>query len=67
MMSFGDVMVDEGVPNPALYSAERDVENGPPMGTVIHIWDETHAVPVDVIRSVCEHLDLDPELFGFRH
>ena len=34
---------------------------------VIHIWDASLPVPLDVIRSVCAALDLDPGIFEKKH
>ena len=60
MSSYGELF-DKGMPAPALYSVEPE-DPTDAKGAVIYIWDEVGIVPLDVIRSVCENLGIDPDV-----
>ena len=66
MAAYGDMMDAEKAPTPALYAIERG-EGESLKFAVIDIWDEDLPVPLDVIRSVCRALDIEPDVFGTTH
>ena len=66
MAAYGELMDEGKVPTPALYAIERG-EGESLKFAVIDIWDEDLPVPLDVIRSVCTALDIEPDVFGTTH
>jgi len=48
---------------------ERDVGQRVPLFAVFHMFDRSDnaRVPLDVIRNVCENLELPPEIFDVPH
>ena len=66
MARYGELMVEEGDPTPALYSIERG-QGAELRFAVIHIWDPYLPIPHDTIRSTCSALDLGPDIFGLKH
>ena len=66
MAEFGEMTEADGAPTPALYALERGEGDGLKYA-VIHIWDDAHPVPPEMIRSVCAALDLAPDIFDEKH